>query len=75
MSVNIKQNQINRFAVDLDSKTRKRVFKFFFFVIQYIYIYTMFQNINDDVDFYCYLYKNTILQSALTEYLNKKNHI
>ena len=32
----------------------------------------MFQNINNDVDFYIYLYKHTILQIALTEYLNKK---
>ena len=32
----------------------------------------MFQNINNDVDFYIYLYKHTILQNALTENLNKK---
>ena len=31
----------------------------------------MFQNINNDVDFYIYLYKHTILQNALKEYLNK----
>ena len=32
----------------------------------------MFQNINNDVDFFIYLYKHTILQNSLTEYLNKK---
>ncbi len=32
----------------------------------------MFSNINDDVDYFIYLHKNTILQNALTEYLNKK---
>jgi len=32
----------------------------------------MFQNINNDVDFFIYLYKHTILQNALTEYLNKQ---
>ena len=31
----------------------------------------MFSNINNDVDFYIYLYKHTILQNALKEYLNK----
>ena len=32
----------------------------------------MFSNINNDVDFFIYLYKHTILQNALTKYLNKK---
>ena len=31
----------------------------------------MFTNINNDIDFFIYLYKNTILQNALTTYLNK----
>ena len=35
----------------------------------------MFSEINEQLDFYIYIYKNIQLQAAFNDYLNKKNYI
>ena len=35
----------------------------------------MFSEINEQLDFYIYIYKNIQLQAAFNDYLNKKIHI
>ena len=38
----------------------------------YLYTLNMFHNINNDIDFYIYLYKSTILNKSFDEYSTNK---
>ena len=67
--MNTGQIKINSYAINFDSNIiATQLYLNIFFVTHYI----MFSEINEQLDFYIYIYKNIQLQAAFKDYLNKK---